>query len=437
MQRRILAVIWVLLVSVTPPLAAQAVPEGAQARGVDMGYRRTSQFRVDPFRYAMIPHWGLIISGGVSGENNALDMGDLGAIKFLSDTNAFQMGDFLDMVTLIPSGSGFGSQAQGEAGLAISAAFGSRVSVGITGLVARGYGAFEIDDDAIALMRDGNGARQSFSLGESQGVGIVTLESGVHGVLRTNPLGSPDGVQLVLGFGMRLVVAPVYARAHSRLANGGRVLLTGDSIAANLDVEVAVTDDIQEFSDFFDRAQALGEIGLASDFLVRGEWPSSGLAVELMVANLGATVTVPDVSIKRAILDVQATNVDDVNEALDTLELTAQDTMDVRVTLPRIVRFSASAWANRILQIDLSATAPFTGDFKTPLAVDIGTTWRFVRQFPLRAGIILGGHQGFGYSAGFAVESRNFLFQLSGQSLGGLFRNARGFGTRLDLGFFF
>jgi hypothetical protein len=432
MQRRILAVIWVLLVSVTPPLAAQAVPEGAQARGVDMGYRRTSQFRVDPFRYAMIPHWGLIISVGASGENNALDMGDLGAIKLLSDEDAFQMGDFLDMITLIPSGSGFGSQAQGEGGLAISAAFGSRVSVGITAQ-ARAYGAFEIDDDAIALLRDGNGARQSFSLGESQGVGIATTELGAHGVFRTNALGSPDGVQLVLGFGMRLVRAPAYARAHSRLANGGRVLLTGDSVAANLDVEVAVTN-IQDASDFFSRATGAGS--LVADFLVRGEWPTAGLAAELLVANLGA-VTVPDVEIKRAFLDVQATNVDDVNEALDTLELTAQDTMDVRITLPRIVRFSASAWANRILQLDLSATAPFTGEFDTPLAVDIGTTWRFVRQFPLRAGVILGGHQGFGYSAGFAVESRNFLFQVSGQSLGGLFRNARGLGTRLDLGFFF
>ena len=84
-----------------------------------------------------------------------------------------------------------------------------------------------------------------------------------------------------------------------------------------------------------------------------------------------------------------------------------------------------------------SATAPVNGEFAAPLAVDLGTTWRFLRHFPLRAGVVLGGHQGIGYRGGFALESRNLLFQVAGQSLGGLFRDAKGLGARFDLGFSF
>ena len=78
-----------------------------------------------------------------------------------------------------------------------------------------------------------------------------------------------------------------------------------------------------------------------------------------------------------------------------------------------------------------------SGDFESPLIVDLGTTWRFVRSLPLRAGLILGGHQGLGYSAGIAIEGRNLFFQVAGQSLGGFFQKAKGAGARLDFGIFF
>jgi hypothetical protein len=109
----------------------------------------------------------------------------------------------------------------------------------------------------------------------------------------------------------------------------------------------------------------------------------------------------------------------------------------VKLTLPRTIRFTASAWASRILQIDVSATAPITGDFAAPLAVDLGTTWRFVRVLPIRAGLVLGGRQGIGYTGGFAVEGRTMFFELMGQTLGGLFDKATGTGGRMELGFFF
>ena len=109
----------------------------------------------------------------------------------------------------------------------------------------------------------------------------------------------------------------------------------------------------------------------------------------------------------------------------------------MKVTLPRLVRFTASSWANRILQIDLSATMPVTGDFESPLGVDIGTTWRFIRTLPLRAGVVLGGSQGIGYTGGIAIEGRNMFLQIAAQSLGGFLKSATGAGARLELGLFF
>jgi hypothetical protein len=126
-----------------------------------------------------------------------------------------------------------------------------------------------------------------------------------------------------------------------------------------------------------------------------------------------------------------------VSDSLNKAKLVVKDTITRVVTLPRLVRFTASSWANRILQIDLSATLPVTGEFQSPLGVDIGTTWRFLRTFPLRAGVILGSNQGIGYTAGFAIEGRSMFFQASAQSLGGFLRKATGAGGRLELGLFF
>jgi hypothetical protein len=112
--------------------------------------------------------------------------------------------------------------------------------------------------------------------------------------------------------------------------------------------------------------------------------------------------------------------------------------VDVEVNLPRLVRFTASGWANRILQLDVSTSFGLnTGEYDLPLAVDLGTTWRFVRAFPLRVGVVAGGHGGLGYTGGVAVETGNFILQVAGGSLGGLFGNATGAAARLDLGFYF
>jgi hypothetical protein len=180
-----------------------------------------------------------------------------------------------------------------------------------------------------------------------------------------------------------------------------------------------------------------GKAGIAKDFLLRLTWPTSGFALEAMVANIGE-VTIHHVETETRRLNVRTTSIEEVQDSLDAADSLAVTTIDdTTITLPRIVRFTASAWANRILQVDVSATLPVKGDFASPLSVDIGTTWRFIRVMPLRAGVVLGGSQDIGFTGGVAIEGRNTFFQLFGQSLGGFMKNATGVGGRLELGFFF
>lgn len=409
-------------------LRAQAVPEGSQASRVQPAYRRTPTFRTDPFRHAMIPHWGFVISVGGSGENNTLSFADARALVFLADNDSLAAGDVLDILNLVPQGRGITGRASGEGGFYLGGPFGSHFSLGLSAQ-GRGYGAFQLDDDFIALIRDGNGARQDFSLGDSKGIGLATAEGGAHAVLRFGPLGSEDGVHLNVGFGGRYIKPVFFARARSTVANGGVIRITGDSVIANVAVEMAHTPELD--------STIAGSPGIAADFLVRLTWPTSGFALEAMVANIG-NLTINYVETEQRAFNVRTTSIQEVLDSLESFDSTAvKDTVDVDIKLPRIVRFMASAWANRILQVDVSATLPVTGDFEQPMAVDIGTTWRFIRVLPLRAGLVLGGHQGLGFTGGFAIEGRNTFLQVNGQTLGGLFRRATGAGVRVELGLFF
>jgi hypothetical protein len=428
MRRVLLTLAWLPLGAAT--LGAQAVPEGAQASKVQPAYRRTPTFRVDPFRHAMIPHWGFVFSGGAMGENNALNVADARAAIYLANKDSLLAGDVLNILGLIPEGKGLKGSALGEGGFYLGGPFGSHFSLGLSAQ-GRGYGSFQLDDNFVALLRDGNGSRQDFSLGNSKGAGLATAEGGAHAVLRFGPMGSEDGVNVNLGFGARYIRPVFYGRAITTVANGGFIRITGDSIKANIGVEFAHTPEP------LDSTLKNGKASMAGDFLVRLTWPTSGFALEAMVANLG-NVNVHFVETERKTFTVATTNFQEVKDSLDVFDSTSvKDTTDIKVKLPRIVRFTASSWANRILQIDVSATLPVHGDFESPLAVDVGTTWRFVRTIPLRAGVVLGGDQGIGFTGGLAIEGRNMFLQVMGQSLGGLFRNATGGGARFELGTFF
>jgi len=444
-------------VMICADLSAQAVPEGSQAYRTDRGYLRTPNFRVDPFRHVTIPHWGLVTSFGASGQNNAINFRDVGALIFLSDEDnnpdGLLYGDILDLLGLIPRGSGLAASVQSEGGVHLGGPLGRHFSLGLSAQV-RAYGGANLDDDFVALLRDGNGARQDFTLGDSRLDVLASSEFGAHALIRTGGLGGMDGAQLTFGFGGRYIIPHFYARGSSTVANGGLIRITGEGVTANVALEKAVAitgssggwDDF-DFSDLINRKGS----GIAGDFLLRIEWPTSGLALEAMVANVGK-VTVENVELAGWSFNVATTELEEVLDSLDAFpEELYPDSIDIQfrdfvvsdtaetldVTLPRIVRFTGSAWANRILQLDVSATLPVTGDFAAPLTVDLGSTWRFSRVIPIRFGLIFGGNQGLGYTGGIGIESRHFLMRFAAGSLGGFVQDATGLVGRFEWGFFF
>ena len=438
MMRRLLLAVAILSVATTD-MSAQLVPENSQAARVDMGYRRASSFRVDPFRHVMRPHWGFVFSFGGTGENSVLNFADIGAMTFLSDTlNGSDLlpGDIIDIIGLIPAGKGVRVAGQLEGGFYLGGPFGRQFSLGFSAQT-RAYGSLLISDGMASLFRDGNLTQSQFDIAGSGGIGLITADLGAHAVLRFGPLGTEDGMHLSLGLGGRLVRAGAYRQVRPQLGSSTVLRAGADSIVADLAFETFETP-LATVADFFDRFNSAPN-SVVGDFLIRMEWPTNGFAFEAMFANLGS-LTVPNVVRDTASLIVATADPlfsGELADSLDAMNFVLDDTVDVNVKLPQIIRFSAGAWANAILQLDVAATLPVNGDFETPLTIDLGTTWRFVRSLPLRAGLILGGHQGLGYSAGFALEGRNVLFQVAGQSLGGLFRNAKGAGVRVDFGIFF
>jgi hypothetical protein len=386
-------------------------------------------YRVDPFRHAFLPGWGLVISAGAWAENNALNFRDARALQYISENDSVLITDVLDVIGLIPQGAGLGLSALSESGVFLGGPFGRHLSVGVSAQ-ARAYGSGYVDDGIIAVFRDGNGTQQDFPLGDSRGEGIATGELGVHAVIKLGPLVTVDGAVLSLGVGGRYIWPQAYARGRS-LGAGERLRIGTDTIAATFDIETLFTERADTLVPSFDRGT-----GLAGDLLARIEWPTSGFALEAMLVNVG-TVKIQNVVRRRGTFDVATTNLAEFSDSLDALEFDST-LVDVEVNLPRLMRFSASGWANRILQLDVSASFGLnTGEYELPLAVDLGTTWRFVNALPLRAGVVIGGHQGFGYTGGVAVEAGNFLLQFVGGSLGGMMGNATGYAGRFDLGFFF
>ena len=133
------------------PLVAQTVPDSSQAAKVQAAYRRTPTFRVDPFRQAMIPHWGFVIGMGALGENNTLNMGDVGALYylhcqkglrsaltgFLSNAcpgpDSLSVSDMLNTLGLIPDGKGLRGSGLGEGGVSLGGPCGSRVNLALSG----------------------------------------------------------------------------------------------------------------------------------------------------------------------------------------------------------------------------------------------------------------------------------------------------------------
>ncbi|UCD23245.1 MAG: hypothetical protein JSW51_09305 [Gemmatimonadota bacterium] len=429
-MNRTITALALTMVACTAVLTAQTVPDESQAAAIEPGFRRNPAFRIDPFNNMRIPHWGFVLQGGGTAENNAINVSDFGALLFLSGEDSLRVVDGLDALGLVPMGSGLNGNGEVGASLYVGGPIGRSLQLALTA-AGRSYGGLRLDDNAVSLLRDGNGSREAFSLGDSNGEGLASGEVGIHALYRIGPIGSIDGVRLILGGGARYIKPVLYVSANSLLNNGGVILVTGDSVAANMRVETlqtaGATDGTVKLNDGG---------GIAGDFMARVEWPTSGLALEAQLLNVGA-VSIAQVEHRIAHVDINTTSLEEVADVLDTLELELQDTVEVTVTLPRLARFTASAWANRILQLDLIATIPFGGEFAYPATVDAWSTWRLIRTVPLRAGLVFGGDQGIGFSGGLGVELRNFLFELSGRTLGGLFENATGASAGFSLGVFF
>jgi hypothetical protein len=278
----------------------------------------------------------------------------------------------------------------------------------------------------VAILQNGNSVQQTVDVGNTTGSGLGTAELGAHVLVRLDPIGSPDGALLSLGFGGRYVQPVAYAREVTTLQNNTPIVISGDSVAADLRLDAEYTPDVS----------ASGGSGFAADLMVRVEWPTSGIYFEALAANLGK-VTVNDVERRTLAFSVASTDLGEISDSLDAVDFVVQDTVAVDVTLPRVLRLSAGAFANRYLQLDVSASLPMGGAFDIPVAVDLWSTWRFTPILPLRLGLVLGGTGGIGYTAGFGVETRRFYFGALGGSFGGLFENARGVAGRFELGMFF
>jgi hypothetical protein len=408
-------------------LLAQAVPEDAQAGKVPMAYRRTPQLRVDPFRHVTIPHWGLVISGGGVAGNNTVSIADARAMWYLIDNDAELYGDALDLLSQVPDGEGFRMDAELEGGLYLGGPFGRHFSLGISAK-ARSYGIGNVDDGAVSLLRDGNVGQQDFSLGNSKGVALGTEELGGHAIVRLGPIASEDGVLLTLGGGVRLVKPVFYYAATTTIDS--RLYVAGDSVGADVTINALSPSTDVNFTEF-----DLGS-DMVADFMVRLEWPTSGIAIEAMFANLGS-VTVESLEQRTKTFAVASSHITEVLDSLDT-GFTVVDTVSVELKLPRVIRFAASAWANNILQLDVSARLKTTGTvFEYPFEGELGTTWRFIRQLPLRAGLIVGGSQDIGFSGGIGLETRNLFLTVAGRTIGGFLAEGTGVAARLELGFFF
>ena len=391
----------------------------------------------------MIPHWGFVVSGNAIGINNTLNLKDVGAIIKIEDEDKLLTSDLMNIAGLIPQGSGAKGNVEANGGLYIGGPFGGSFSLGFSAQ-GRAYGTFLVDDDVVALLRDGNLERQEFFLGETGGTGLGTAEIGGHAVVHLGPFGSEDGVHVDFGFGGRYVRPVVYVRETGIIDARNQVLVNFDTVAAYVNLDVRHTD-IDSTGEYLTNGNGSG---IAADFLLRLSWPTSGFAIEALVGNIGS-VTIRDVEYESLRFSVETTNLEELTDSLDLLciycdnpgpdhiQVVSDSIAEAKVTLPRIVRLSASAWANRILQLDVSATIPAGGEFEMPIAVDLYSTWRFVNSLPLRLGLVLGGHHGIGYTAGIGVETRNFYLQAMGGSYGGLFKNATGMAALFELGVFF
>lgn len=421
-----------LLSAVVLLLAGAVASHPARAQepgpGDDLGrgelYRRTPLVGGDPFAGLLVDRPSATLSARAAGGNSALALDELGAILLLAERDSLRPGDALDALGLAPQGRALAGYGDGGAGLRAGLPLGRRLTVGVS-LQGRGYGSFRVDEDAVALLRDGNASRSEFMVGESRGDGLAAAEVGAHAVLRPAGIRGPGGARVAIGAGVRLVRPLYYARFLSLLEDRSRVLVSADSVRARVSVAS-------------DRTPSVGGrgAGALADLMARFEWPNRGVAVEASVRDLGG-VNVDGLVRRREDVDISTTRLDTVVDVVESLSFPVTDTVSASVSPPAMVAVTTSVWSGLPVQLDGRILLPVGGDFERPPPVgEVAATWRH-GSLPVRTGVRVGGLSGFGMRLGSGWESDAFFVRASAITSGGIGGAARGVAANLEAGVWF
>lgn len=411
-----LAVAFVVALAVSGPATAQ---EGEPDR-----YRRSPLMGDDPFAHLLTSRRSIVISGRVGAANSALTLDDVGAITFLAERDRFRVTDALDGLGLVPRGEGLEGAGDGRASVRVGLPVGDSVVLGL-GAGAASWASLRLDDDAVALLRDGNADRTEFGLGQTRGDVLLAAELGALAAWRAGRLLGRDGPQISFGGGLRWLRPLYYARSRS-LVGGGRVRVGPDSVRARVAVATAETPSVEPRGG-----------GVLFDGLIRAEWPARSFAVEASVTGLGR-VGMDGVLQRREEVDIATTRLDEVVDAFEELSFRVRDTVSASVSPPADLHLTASSRALDDVQLDARLGVPLGGDFaRPPPSLELLSTWRGIRRLPLRAGLRLGDHTEVAYRLGTGWEGRRFFARVSATSAGGLFGGARGLSGDVSLGVWF
>lgn len=388
-------------------------------------YRRSPMSGPDPLAHVLAPRGSLGFHAGGTAANSALTLDEIGSLVFLAERDSLLAGDVLDALGLVPRGEGVGAGGTGRAALRVGVPLAERWTVGAS-VGATGWGAALADDDAVALLRDGNAARSEFGLGRTQGDALLAADVGAQAAWRAGRILGRRGPELTFAAGLRWVRPLYYGRARSLLDDGGRVRITRDSVRADVAVATAETPSVE-----------LQGSGVLADALARARWPRAEFAVEASLTGLG-TVSVDRVLRRSERVELATTRLDSVVDVVEGLSFGVRDTVEADVSPPAELGLAVSTWTIPAVQLDARLTAAVGGDFRRPPAsLELLSTFRPVPSVPLRAGLRVGGDAGVAYRVGAGWEGDRFFARLGAATGGGWFGAARGVSADLGVGVWF
>lgn len=381
----------------------------------------------EPFAELLPGRFGLAVNARTVQRNNALSLADAGALGLLAREDSLTAWDIADLAPRI------GRVGQIELFSATSAQVNLMLGLGPLTLGlhggGRGYGEAVIEEAFVTLLTRGNQTLAAFDLEGTGGWGLATAEVGARAVYRFDP--GLAGPTFVFGGGVRLI-RPA-ALFEGGLAEGGRVVVSGDSLVARFDAEVHTTefDGSLPLSDRLAEGSTAGS-GLAVDMTARAEW--SRMAVEFSLLDVGS-VTVRNVESRTLAVDYAVTSVDSLisllddrrsNAAGDSLAFVLQGVAEREVTLPWTMRGRIAYEATGWLYLD-GAVSMRSARYRRPVRSEIGLTLAPLSWLPLRANMIMG-EGGAGFGGGVMLDAGPILMEVRVSTLAGFLDQGRGVG---------